>query len=354
MTKIALLQAVDSPSPASCAAHHDWPSTHSPAVSIPFDSEAQRAQPSTHGPADSLPGNSTAQRLHPSDRTSISVLPTQDRTTGPVVDPSNPGSFLDQNISTAPHPVAPNPVTFIQLLLLLLQASPQKYLVQGKVLELKRFLLDSRILIVMLYGRLLYHIPLLLPHPLRTSQNSDFCNPCPSEIACPVSYPVPVSCLEDKMLNSKKILAKVLTQDRMKIRLTSLPVPETQIGDLTMYILSRGLLSPNFRKPSLWKIFEHTIPAWTRNVPDPPGSDWEGGVKPKLKDGISKYGLSNGSTGCEAPTCPCTCPRPPNPSPLSTSYPGSACLCLPGKGRTGGRPSRAPRPGNLGAPFFTP
>ncbi|KAI5664852.1 hypothetical protein M9H77_24175 [Catharanthus roseus] len=98
---------------ASRAAHHDRPSTHSPTVSIPFDSEAQRAHPSTHGPADSLPANSTTQRLHPSDRTSVSVLPTPDHTTGPVADPSNPGSFLDQNISTAPHPVAPNPVTFI-------------------------------------------------------------------------------------------------------------------------------------------------------------------------------------------------------------------------------------------------
>ncbi|KAI5664075.1 hypothetical protein M9H77_23398 [Catharanthus roseus] len=55
----------------------------------------------------------TTQRLHPSDRTSVSILPTQDHTTGPVADPSNLDSFLDQNISTAPHPVAPNPVTFI-------------------------------------------------------------------------------------------------------------------------------------------------------------------------------------------------------------------------------------------------
>ncbi|KAI5677006.1 hypothetical protein M9H77_07956 [Catharanthus roseus] len=34
---------------------------------------------------------------------------------------------------------------------------------------------------------------------------------------------------------------KVLTQDRMKIPLTLLPVPEIRIGDLIMYIPSRGL-----------------------------------------------------------------------------------------------------------------
>ncbi|KAI5658149.1 hypothetical protein M9H77_26942 [Catharanthus roseus] len=136
-TKTALLQGVDSPGPASRAAHHDRPSTHSPALSIPFDSEAQRAQPSTHGPADSLLANSTTQRLHPSDQ----LL------------------FLDQNISTAPHPVAPNPVTFIP-------AAPSP--------SPSQFLLDSKILIVMLYGRLLYRIPLLLPHPLRTSQVRPF------------------------------------------------------------------------------------------------------------------------------------------------------------------------------------
>ncbi|KAI5668473.1 hypothetical protein M9H77_18326 [Catharanthus roseus] len=39
----------------------------------------------------------------------------------------------------------------------------------------------------------------------------------------------------------RDIPPKVLTQDRMKIRLTLLPVPETRIGDLTMYIPSRGL-----------------------------------------------------------------------------------------------------------------
>ncbi|KAI5682642.1 hypothetical protein M9H77_03870 [Catharanthus roseus] len=75
--------------------------------------EAQCAQPSTHGPADSLPADSMAQRLNPSDRTSVYVLPSQDRATGPIADPSNLASFLDQNISTAPYPVAPNPITFI-------------------------------------------------------------------------------------------------------------------------------------------------------------------------------------------------------------------------------------------------
>ncbi|KAI5666634.1 hypothetical protein M9H77_16487 [Catharanthus roseus] len=42
-------------------------------------------------------------------------------------------------------------------------------------------------------------------------ENPDFYNPFPPEIDCPVSYP------------------------------TLLPVPETRIGDLTMYIPSRGL-----------------------------------------------------------------------------------------------------------------
>ncbi|KAI5680241.1 hypothetical protein M9H77_01468 [Catharanthus roseus] len=88
-TKTALLQAVDSPGPVSRAAHHDRSSTHSPAASIPFDSESQHAQPSTHGPADSLPTDSTTQRLNPSDRTSVFVLPSQDHTTGPIADPSN-------------------------------------------------------------------------------------------------------------------------------------------------------------------------------------------------------------------------------------------------------------------------
>ncbi|KAI5672571.1 hypothetical protein M9H77_12935 [Catharanthus roseus] len=54
-TKTALLQAVDSPGPTSRAAHHDRPSTHSPAASIPFDSEAQRSQPSTPRPSTSIP-----------------------------------------------------------------------------------------------------------------------------------------------------------------------------------------------------------------------------------------------------------------------------------------------------------
>ncbi|KAI5659341.1 hypothetical protein M9H77_28134 [Catharanthus roseus] len=66
-TKTALLQAVDSPGPASRAAHHERPSTHSPVTSIPFDSKAQHAQPSTQGPVDSLPTDSTTQRLHPID-----------------------------------------------------------------------------------------------------------------------------------------------------------------------------------------------------------------------------------------------------------------------------------------------
>ncbi|KAI5675745.1 hypothetical protein M9H77_06695 [Catharanthus roseus] len=42
---------------------------------------------------------------------------------------------------------------------------------------------------------------------------------------------------------------KVLTQDRMKLRSTSLPVPETLIGDLTIFIPSRALLSPSYQKP---------------------------------------------------------------------------------------------------------
>ncbi|KAI5669117.1 hypothetical protein M9H77_18970 [Catharanthus roseus] len=82
------------------------------------------------------------------------------------------------------------------------------------------------------------------------------------------------------------------------------------------------------------------------NVPDLLGSDWEGGVKPKLKDGIPKSWLSNGSiVGCP----------PPDPSPLSTSTcPGSICSCMPGKGGIGGRPPLAPRPGCLRAPLLTP
>ncbi|KAI5663597.1 hypothetical protein M9H77_22920 [Catharanthus roseus] len=64
-TKTALLQAVDSPGLAFRAAHHDRPTKHSPAASIPVDSEAQRAQPSTHGPADSLPADSAAHASIP-------------------------------------------------------------------------------------------------------------------------------------------------------------------------------------------------------------------------------------------------------------------------------------------------
>ncbi|KAI5661874.1 hypothetical protein M9H77_21197 [Catharanthus roseus] len=51
----------------------------------------------------------------------------------------------------------------------------------------------------------------------------------------------------------------------MKIRLTLLPVPETRIGDLTMYIPSRRLLSPSYQKSSQWQIFEHTMPACKYN-----------------------------------------------------------------------------------------
>ncbi|KAI5682282.1 hypothetical protein M9H77_03510 [Catharanthus roseus] len=81
------------------------------------------------------------------------------------------------------------------------------------------------------------------------------------------------------------------------------------------------------------------------NVPDPLGSDWEAGVKPKLKEGISKFGLSNGSIiGCPAS----------DPSPLSTSAcPGSICSCLSGKGGTRGRLPPAPQPGCLRAPLLT-
>ncbi|KAI5662591.1 hypothetical protein M9H77_21914 [Catharanthus roseus] len=60
---------------------------------------------------------------------------------------------------------------------------------------------------------------------------------------------------------TRNIPPKVLTQGRIKIRLTLLPVLETRIGDLTMYITSRGLLYPSYQKPSQWQIFEHTMPA---------------------------------------------------------------------------------------------
>ncbi|KAI5680762.1 hypothetical protein M9H77_01989 [Catharanthus roseus] len=43
------------------------------------------------------------------------------------------------------------------------------------------------------------------------------------------------------LLPTLNIPSKVLTQDRMKIRLTWLPIPETRIGDLIMYIPSRRL-----------------------------------------------------------------------------------------------------------------
>ncbi|KAI5673566.1 hypothetical protein M9H77_13930 [Catharanthus roseus] len=82
------------------------------------------------------------------------------------------------------------------------------------------------------------------------------------------------------------------------------------------------------------------------NVPNPLGSDWVGGIKLKLKDGIPKFELSNGSIGGCSPL---------DPSPLSTSTcPGSTCSCLPEKGGTGGRPPPDPRPGYLRAPLLTP
>ncbi|KAI5673728.1 hypothetical protein M9H77_14092 [Catharanthus roseus] len=82
------------------------------------------------------------------------------------------------------------------------------------------------------------------------------------------------------------------------------------------------------------------------DVPDPLGSDWEAGIKPKLKEGISEFGLSNGSIiGCPAL----------DPSPLSTSAcPGSTCSYLSGKGGTRGRPPPAPRLGYLREPLLTP
>ncbi|KAI5672038.1 hypothetical protein M9H77_12402 [Catharanthus roseus] len=73
----------------------------------------------------------------------------------------------------------------------------------------------------------------------------------------------------------RNISPKVLIQDPMKIRLRLLPVPETRIGNLTMYIPSCGLLSLSYQKPSLCEIFEHTMPAFmesfqssNRMVPD--------------------------------------------------------------------------------------
>ncbi|KAI5682700.1 hypothetical protein M9H77_03928 [Catharanthus roseus] len=67
----------------------------------------------TFSRARSFSNSNSLPNRGPASPTSVSVLPSQDRTTGPVADPSNPASFLDQNISTAPHPVAPNPATFI-------------------------------------------------------------------------------------------------------------------------------------------------------------------------------------------------------------------------------------------------
>ncbi|KAI5670904.1 hypothetical protein M9H77_11268 [Catharanthus roseus] len=92
-----------------------------------------------------------------------------------------------------------------------------------------------------------------------------------------------------------------------------------------------------------------------RNVPDPPGSNWDGCVKPKLKDGISKFRLSNGSTGGCPPPDPSPLSTCPDPSPLSISMcPGSACLGVPRKGGTGGRPPPAPRPDCLRVSLLTP
>ncbi|KAI5670974.1 hypothetical protein M9H77_11338 [Catharanthus roseus] len=39
-------------------------------------------------------------------------------------------------------------------------------------------------------------------------ENPDFYNPFPSEILCPVFYPVHCSCLEDEVLNYKEHLSK--------------------------------------------------------------------------------------------------------------------------------------------------
>ncbi|KAI5673901.1 hypothetical protein M9H77_14265 [Catharanthus roseus] len=46
---------------------------------------------------------------------------------------------------------------------------------------------------------------------------------------------------------------------------TLLTIPETPIGDLTMYIPSCRLLSPSYQTPPLWQIFVHTTPAYKYN-----------------------------------------------------------------------------------------
>ncbi|KAI5649706.1 hypothetical protein M9H77_35711 [Catharanthus roseus] len=58
----------------------------------------------------------------------------------------------------------------------------------------------------------------------------------------------------------RNIPPKVLTQDRMKIRLTLLPVPETRIGDLTiMCVVIPSVAEPLAALPLLHYVFDDRV-----------------------------------------------------------------------------------------------
>ncbi|KAI5676967.1 hypothetical protein M9H77_07917 [Catharanthus roseus] len=115
--------------------------------------------------------------------------------------------------------------------------------------------------------------------------------------------------------------------------ITLLPVPKTRIGDLTMYISSRGLLTRNsIISIRLGNLIVVII---------------DGRVQHRRKTYDALRSMKTPSLSFEqSKDCdPYLGGRPPpDPSPLSTSCPRFACPCLPGKEGTGGRPPPDPSP----------